>query len=191
MGNKCKICGAELKKEGELCNNCMNQIMKEEETKNDVNEIYSFKPSFVLGYQLSTHIENLIVAIIVIAALIYLVSEYFWESMVFLVLFLIAEGLLYAYDKYKIMNTKCSFYSTKLAYDRVSFFKKRRTEIRYEDVKEFSFSQRRFEKIFNIGTIHIHTASKNLLERHIYIESVKNVQDVFNDVKEKIGGDVN
>lgn len=190
MGNKCKICGAELKKEGELCNNCMNEIMKEEETKNDTTEIYSFKPKFVLGYQLSTHIENLIVAFIVIATLIYMVSEYFWESMIFLVLFLIAEGLLFAYDKYKIANTKCIFYTTKLAYERVFLFRKKRTEVRYDEIKEFSFSQRRFEKIFNIGTIHIHTASKNLLERHIFIEAVKDVQNVFNDVKEKIGGDV-
>lgn len=190
MGNKCKICGAELKKEGELCNNCMNQIMKEEETRNDVTEIYSFKPKFVLGYQLSTHVENLIVAVIVIATLIYMISSYLLESLIFLVLFLVAEGLLFAYDRYKINNTKCSFYATKLVYDRVSFFKKRKTEIRYDEVKEFSYSQRRFEKIFNIGTIHIHTASKNPLERHIYIESVKNVQAIFNDVKEKIGGDV-
>ena len=32
---KCKICGVELKKDGELCKNCMNKLMKEQEIRND------------------------------------------------------------------------------------------------------------------------------------------------------------
>ncbi len=43
---KCKICGVELKKDGELCKNCMNKLMKEQEIRNDKSPVYTFKSKF-------------------------------------------------------------------------------------------------------------------------------------------------
>jgi len=191
MGKRCKMCGAELKKEGELCNNCMNQIMKEEETRNDKTIIYSFKPTFVLGYQLSKHIETIIIAVVVVAMLIYLASTYLFESILFMILVIACESLVFVYDKYKSKYEKCTFYTTKFIYKKIFLFRKREIEIRYDEVKELTCTQTRFEKAFNIGTIHIHTASSNPLQRHIFVESVRNVKGVFEDIKNKVGGDVN
>ena len=38
----CKICGAELKKPGEMCNNCMNKLLEEQERRNDKRPVYTF-----------------------------------------------------------------------------------------------------------------------------------------------------
>ena len=51
-----KICGVELKKDGELCNNCMNKLLKEQELRNDKSAVYTFKRSFVLGYEIFSHL---------------------------------------------------------------------------------------------------------------------------------------
>lgn len=186
---RCKMCGAELKKEGELCNNCMNKVLKEEEKRSDNVKVYEFKRKFVFGYQLSQHIESLIIAIIVCAVLILTASQFLIESIIFLVLVILAETFIFLYDRYKINHSKCTFYMTKFVYKRIVFFKEKNIEISYSDVKELSYNQTRFEKIFGIGTIYIKTSSKNLLEKHIYIDSIKNIDKVFNDIKEKLGSE--
>ena len=43
--------------------------------------------------------------------------------------------------------------------------------------------------MFGIGTIYIKTSSNNFLEKHIYIDSIKNVDKVFNDIKIKLGNE--
>lgn len=183
---KCKMCGAELKKQGELCNNCMNQIMKEEEAKEDTLKIFDIKRTFVIGYRLSQHIESIIIAVIMSVVLIYSSTKFLFESLAFLALVIIVETLIFLYDRYKINNSKCTFYVTKLIYERIIFFKKREVEISYSDIKQISYNQTRFEKIFKVGTIYIKSNSKNILERNIYIDSVKNVEKVFETIKESL-----
>lgn len=186
---RCKMCGAELKREGELCNNCMNKVLKEEEKKADNVKVYEFRRKFVMGYQMSQHIESLFIAIIVSVVLILTASEFLIESIIFLILVILAETFIFLYDRYKINHSKCTFYMTKFIYKKIVFFREQQLEISYSDVKELSYHQSRFEKIFGIGTIYIKTSSKNLLERNIYIDSIKNVDKVFQDIKERLGED--
>ena len=49
---KCRVCGAELKKDGELCNNCLNRLQQEEAIRGDKTPVYGFKSTFILGYEL-------------------------------------------------------------------------------------------------------------------------------------------
>ena len=186
---KCKMCGAELKGKGELCNNCMNQIMKEEEAREDTLKIFEFKRKFVIGYILSQHIESVIIAIIMSAVLIYSSTKFLFESISFLVLVIIVETLIFLYERYKINNSKCTFYVTKLIYEKIVFFKKREIEISYSDIKRISYNKTRFEKIFNLGTIYIKSNTKNILDRNIYIDSVRDVEKVFETIKENLSED--
>lgn len=186
---RCKMCGAELKKEGELCNNCMNKILREEEKKADNVKVYEFKRKFVLGYQLLQHLESLFIAIIVCVVLILTATEFLVESIIFIVLVILAETFVILYDRYKINHSKCTFYMTKFVYKKIAFFKEKNIEISYEEVKELSYNQTRTEKMFGIGTIYIKTSSNNFLEKHIYIDSIKNVDKVFNDIKIKLGNE--
>lgn len=186
---RCKMCGAELKKEGELCNNCMNKILREEEKKADNVKVYEFKRKFVLGYQLLQHLESLFIAIIVCVVLILTATEFLVESIIFIVLVILAETFVILYDRYKINHSKCTFYMKKLVYKKIAFFKEKNIEISYEEVKELSYNQTRTEKMFGIGTIYIKTSSNNILEKHIYIDSIKNVDKVFNDIKIKLGNE--
>ena len=173
---KCKMCGAELKGKGELCNNCMNQIMKEEEAREDTLKIFEFKRKFVIGYILSQHIESVIIAIIMSAVLIYSSTKFLFESISFLVLVIIVETLIFLYERYKIN-------------EKIVFFKKREIEISYSDIKRISYNKTRFEKIFNLGTIYIKSNTKNILDRNIYIDSVRDVEKVFETIRENLSKD--
>ena len=56
---KCRVCGAELKKDGELCNNCLNRLQQEEAIRGDKTPVYGFKSTFILGYELLRHCEQI------------------------------------------------------------------------------------------------------------------------------------
>ena len=42
---KCKICGAKLKKDGDICKNCYKAYLEEEELKKDINKQLRIKES--------------------------------------------------------------------------------------------------------------------------------------------------
>lgn len=44
---KCKICGAELRKDGDICNKCYEKLVKEEELENDKKALYELKMKYV------------------------------------------------------------------------------------------------------------------------------------------------
>ena len=44
---KCKICGAELRKDGDICNKCYEKLVKEEEIENDKKALYELKMKYV------------------------------------------------------------------------------------------------------------------------------------------------
>ena len=44
---KCKICAAELKKEGDICNKCYEKLLKEEELETDTKVLYELKMRYV------------------------------------------------------------------------------------------------------------------------------------------------
>ena len=40
---KCKVCGAELKKDGDICNKCYEKLVKEEEMNMEQKQIVPLK----------------------------------------------------------------------------------------------------------------------------------------------------
>ena len=110
----CKICGAKLAHEGELCNNCMNKLMKEQEMKNDVNDFFTFRKKFILKYEILRHVEQIGIVIFMIA-LILSVDFSLWKYALLIAVLFAVYGVLYLiYDKISINSSVCSLYSTKL-----------------------------------------------------------------------------
>ena len=179
----CKICGAELKKDGELCNNCMNKLMKEQQLRNDKAPKFTFRSKFMLGYELLRHIEQIGVAIF---AMILALSVDFglWKYVVIAAcLFVIYEICYLIYLKFSISAVSCTMYRTKLNITR-GIFRKKVKEIPYSEIEEISYTQGNMNKVFNNGNIVIKRNTRNLMERTVCIEAVKNVEDVFEKIKE-------
>ena len=178
----CKICGAELKRPGDVCNNCMNKIKLENKVKADKKEVYSIKRKFSIGYEILMKIESIGVAVFVIAILISLGGEYARYGYISIPFFII-WGLIYIlYRYFKFKTTSYVFYKTKLVYSYRKI-RKKKTIINYEDIKEISYQQPGVGRIFNVGNILITTNSMNLVKRTIFIDAVENVEKTFSDIK--------
>ena len=110
---KCRVCGAELKKDGELCNNCLNRLQQEEAIRGDKTPVYGFKSTFILGYELLRHCEQIGIVIFMIA-LILSVDLSYWKYAVIIGCAFAIFGILYLfYDKFSINSVSCTIYRTK------------------------------------------------------------------------------
>lgn len=178
----CKICGVELKREGELCNNCMNKIMEEQRLRNDVNQTYTFKQKFVLGYEIFRHLEQIGIVIFMII-LILSVSFTYWRYAVLVGCIFGIIGILYLLHANLTINSGiCTLYNSRLAYTK-GIFKKKTKQIPFSEIEEISYKQGSIQKPFNIGTIVIKKKTRNLLDKLIFIDSVKDVDQVFENVR--------
>lgn len=180
---KCKVCGAELKKDGELCNNCLNRLQKEEAIRGDKTPVYGFKSTFILGYEILRHCEQIGIVIFMIA-LILSVDLSYWKIALLVGCLFAIFGILYLfYDKFSINSVSCTIYRTKLIYITGRIRKKVKV-IPFSEIEEILYNQGNAQKLFNVGTIVIKRKTINIFERNIFIESVKNVEDVFGKIKE-------
>lgn len=179
----CKICGAELKKPGEMCNNCMNKLLEEQERRSDRSPVYTFKRQFVLGYELLKHIEQIGIVIFMIVVILSIDLAYWKYALLIGGLFALWGIASLFYLKLKINSGECTLYRTKLVFTQ-GIIKKKTKEISFNDVEEVYYQLGNMQQLFKVGTIVIKRKTKNLLDRYLYIESVKNIEVVFGKFEE-------
>ena len=105
--------------------------------------------------------------------------------MVFLAIMLVMFFVNMLIKKMKIESYVFKFYKTKLIYE-YTFFKKESKIIKYKDIKEVTYSQTFWERIFNLGQIQIKTNSGNIFNNGIDIDCIEDVEKVFDDIKKII-----
>lgn len=177
------MCGAELKKAGELCNNCMNKLLEEQEKRNDKRPVYTFKRQFVLGYELLRHIEQICIVIFMIVVILSVDFAYWKYALIIGGLFIAWGFLSLLYLKLKINSGECTLYKTKLVFSQ-GIFKKKIKEIPFGEIDEVYYQLGNMQQLFKVGTIVIKKKTMNLLDRYLYIESVKNIETVFGKFEE-------
>lgn len=180
---KCQICGAQLTKPGDICNNCMNELLEDKKYKNDDEVVYELKKKFKILHQSGFYVENaFIMIIILIGAINFSMLKIY---MVFLAIMLAMFFVNMLIKKMKIESYVFKFYKTKLIYE-YTFFKKESKIIKYKDIKEVTYSQTFWERIFNLGQVQIKTNSGNIFNNGIDIDCIEDVEKVFDDIKKII-----
>lgn len=179
----CKICGAELKKPGELCNNCLNKLMEEQERRNDKSPFYTFKREFVLGYELLRHLEQIGIVVFMIVLLLSVDLKYWNYALLIAVIFSVFGIGYLIYLKAKINSGICTLYQTKLVF-QYGIFRKKVKEIPYSEIDEIYYRLGNAQQLCKVGTIVVKKKTMNLLDKFVYIESVKNIETVFGKIEE-------
>ena len=179
----CKICGAKLAHDGELCNNCMNKIMQKQALKADVEEYYTFRKKFILGYEILRHIEQICIVIFLIILMLSVDLSYWKYALVVGLLFLIYGLMNLLYSKISINSGICTVYHSRLVYS-YGVLKKKTKEIPFSEIEEIYYNQGNLQKMFNVGTLVVKRRTMNIMERFVYIESVKNIEKVFEKVNQ-------
>lgn len=208
----CIQCGNKLQENENFCTNCGTKLKHNIENVRfqifDDQIQYQIQPTFDFGYLVLKSIGWIILISIIffMFGIIIMAYEDEFASTITLLLGVIAPivylGIKSYLDSQNYKNTAITFYKTKM-YAKNSFFNQIEREIKYENIKEIKMTQSVSERMCNLGTIIIATSAENnwvrkrtivnfLFEdfiiykrsREIIITNIKNVQEVYQKIKQ-------
>ena len=146
---KCSICGAKLKKAGDLCSNCYKEFQEEEELKKDVNEIFKMKRKYSIKYEMWKYVE--IIALFAFCMIVLLITGQILAFFGALLFLLVALGVLLFIDKRLAMGTSVTFYEKKIVYRfKFAIFNKTKV-VKYTDLKDVAYYQTFRQKKMGMG----------------------------------------
>lgn len=189
---KCKRCGAVLKKDGDLCRKCFNEIQKENEMKNDKTELLRIKKKYSPKYILTAKMIEVYIFFILFI-LVSILSKNIGTAILFTIILLVVMFCVLVIGKKSASKTYLAFYDTKIVYKRKFLFIDSEKEIAYEDVKDIVFTQgtgwiqRGFQKAYGIGNIYVYPKKGNILLNGMQLEIVANIEQVMDDIKNVVG----
>lgn len=181
---KCKICGAELKKKGDICKNCYEEYREIEKLKTiNEKELFKVNRKYSPKFNLLKNGEIIVLLLIIIFAGFSSYNTGIGILIAFLCL--VAFGLWMFFNKKRAMGTKTIFYETKLKYVAKYLFVDKEEIIAYEDIKDMAYFQTRSQKICKIGDIRFYT--KGFLAG-MTITDIPNIEENFNQMRDIING---
>ena len=208
----CRKCGNELDENAKFCAKCGTSTSAEVVTQESANveEIveekkidkkvvkYTLTPTFNLGYKLCTTIFSIILCgLLVLFYLLedmeltmYILSRYSGICLIVALVYLVIKLF---FEKKQYDRLRYNFYHNKLEYVD-GFIDKEEKELKYKHIREVTMSQNILERIFNIGTIKVHTSASSGLasgSRHgemhgkngITIHCVTDVRNKYQTIK--------
>ena len=184
---RCSICGAKLKKEGDVCKKCYEEFQEDEELKKDVNEIFKVKRKYSITYELLRYIE--IIIIFTLVFVVSILSGSLGNSIITILILLVILGFLLFWDKRIARATSVTFYEKKIVYQFKFLFINQTKVIKYKDLKDIAYYQSFRQKKMGFGDICFY--SKGIIQGlTIMVFQIKNVENVINtsqNIKEIIG----
>lgn len=137
----CKICGRQLEKKGDICINCYENLIEEEEKEQDNEVLFSFRAKYSLIYEImKTPFTYLIILILIVIAIIAGFQTNLLTGFLTLVVYLGLFILYFLLNKIRIESRKIDLYRTRLIYTR-KLHLKNYYEVRYKDVYEITFEE--------------------------------------------------
>ncbi len=135
----CKICGRQLEKKGDICTDCYEGLIEEEENKNDLKVLYTIKAQYKLGYELlKTPFTFLLIAILLIFSIIVSFQNNLLTGIFNLIVYSTFVVLYFVINKIRIESRTIELYKYKLVYNRRFHFKNH-YEVRYKDIEEVQY----------------------------------------------------
>ncbi len=185
---KCKICGAELKKEGDICTNCYKAYKEEEELKKDVKEILKVKRKYSIAFEIAKN--SWIFVIFILSSLICLTAGGILEELLLILILGGVLGVILFVDKRLAMATKATFYEKKVVYTFKFLFINTTKVVKYSDLKDITAFQGFTQKRFDYGDLCFYAKGTipgtNLLNG-FQIKNVENVSEILGIIKEVVG----
>lgn len=185
---RCSICGAKLKKEGDICTNCYKIYQEEEDLKKDIKVQLKFKRKYSIAYEIVKYTE--IIIIFILAFIVCISAGGIWESLLVILIFAIIMGLLLFLDKRVAMATQATFYEKKARYTFKFLFFNTDKIVKYTDIKDVTYFQSRRQKKFGYGDLCIYT--KGIIPgsgfiNGFQIKNVENVEEVLTEIGQIVG----
>jgi len=152
---KCRICGAKLKKDGDICNVCYKEFQEEEDLKKDTNQKLCIKRKYLISYEIIKRLELIIV--FTLALLLCIFSGGILEGLAVIVIGILIIGTILAYSKRAAIGTKIIFYEKKVVFIKKYLFFNEEKTIKYSDIRDVTYFQTLRQKKFKLGDLCIYT----------------------------------
>lgn len=175
---KCRICGAKLRKDGDICKSCYEEYCKEEALEKDTQEIFKIYRKHLPKYQLTQWFDWILITIFVIIAL--LAQEQYLGSFLFIIGAFLVFGFAMFIVKKRAINTTCTFYEKKVVFK----YRDNKKILAYSDLKNVTYYQNFFQKIFKLGDIQFHPDSGSYLFGGFEIKNVPDIEENWEKIQE-------
>lgn len=175
---KCRICGAKLRKDGDICNVCYEEYCKEEALENDTTEIFKIYRKHLPKYQLTRYFDWYIVAIFVFIACAS--RQEYILTIIGIIMSFLALGLAMFIMKKIAVNTTCTFYEKKIVFK----YKDKKKTLAYSDLKTVTYYQNFFQKIFKLGDIQFRPEKGSYLLDGFEIKNVPDIEENWKKIQE-------
>lgn len=182
---RCSICGAKLKKEGDICVNCYKTYQEEEDLKKDVNVKLKIKRKYAIAYEFYKYTE--IIIIMIISALCCFALENILAGVLGLLLLVILLGLLFFLDKRIANATTVTLYEKKMEYTFKFLFFDTKKIVKYTDLKDVTYYQNRRQKKYGYGDLCVYAKGAipgATLLNGFQIKNIENVEEVLGQIGE-------
>lgn len=177
---RCRICGAKLKKDGDICTNCYKAYQEEEDLKKDVNEILKLKRKYSIAYEFAKYAW--IIIIFILSSIICISTGGFLEELLLILIFVAVIGFLLFIDKRIAVGTTAIFYEKKVVYNFKFLFINTEKVVKYTDLKDVTYYQTFRQKKFGYGDLCVYargTFPGATLLNGFQIKNVENVREVL------------
>lgn len=178
---KCKICGAKLNKDGDICKNCYQNILEEEKLEKDVNEILKIKRKYMPAYEIYT-LTLLIILFVLWSIFLLAIQSFLYSLLSLLISVIIIAGILLIRKKIAI-GTRCVFYETKVKYNFDFLFIHKEKIIKYENIKDISYYQTRKQRKYDMADLCVYVKYTGLIGG-FSIENMPNATKDLEKIKE-------
>lgn len=180
---RCSICGAKLKKEGDICINCYKAYQEEEDLKKDVKVKLKIKRKYSIAYEFRKYTE--LICILILAVLGCLTFENPWAAFWGILLLFVILGVLFFLDKRIANATTVTFYERKMIYTFNFWIFDTHKVVKYTDLKDVTYYQTHRQKKFGYGDLCVYAKGAipgATLLNGFQIKNVENVKEVLEQV---------
>lgn len=179
---RCKMCGAKLKKNGNLCRNCYEKYKDSEKLKAiNEEEVFSIKRKYSPKFNLLKNGEIIVLLLIVVLAGFSSYNTII--GILITILCIVLFGAWMFFNKKRAIGTKTTFYETKFKHKTKYPLIDNEEIILYDDIKDMAYFQTRSQKICKIGDIRFYT--KGFLNG-ITIHDIPDIEENFNKIRDII-----
>lgn len=183
---RCKICGARLTKEGDICSNCYKTYQEEEELKKDTKQRLVIKRKYSISYNLLKYWW--VFVIFILSSIISLNSGDLVYTVGLIGSMLVLIGLFLFLDKRLAMGTKAIFYDKKVVYTFKFLFIDREKTVKYSDIKDVTiFKPSLLQSRYGYGDICIYAKGAipgSSLLNGFQIKNVEDASEVLDEIVE-------
>lgn len=185
---KCKICGAKLKKEGDICTACYKEYQEEEDLKKDKKVTLKLKRKCDIPYEITKYTELFLIGIV--ASFWFFLAGNILNGLATLGIILLVFLILLIWDKRIAKATKVIFYEKKCVYKFKFLFIDIKKTVKYSDISDVTFYTTFRQRRYGYGDLCIYAKGaipgKTLLNG-FQIKNVENVAEVLEEIRGIVG----